>query len=149
MACLSFLAKKLGMYCMLVLSSYSQSLLLLIWHALVSITGTTMLVPYQYIKALQLIRRSGTRRWNLWVPDLQMCCRVLDNMIGYQDNSSSNGCQTTRPIVCVCVCFWSVICADRRDSLGGCFLSCGNFYASNWNVKISLPQWKLTVCVKG
>ena len=29
------------------------------------------------IKSLQLIWRSGTHRWNLWVPDLQMSCRDL------------------------------------------------------------------------
>ena len=43
---------------------------------LVAITGT-ILVSYLQVKSLQLVWRSGTRRWNLWMPDLQMSCRDL------------------------------------------------------------------------
>ena len=35
------------------------------------------MMSYPYVKSLQLIWRSGTRRWNLRVPDLQMSCRDL------------------------------------------------------------------------
>ena len=41
---------------------------------LVATIGTTILVPYHWVKSLQLIGRSGTRRWNLRVPDLPMSC---------------------------------------------------------------------------
>ena len=34
---------------------------------LATITGTTMLVSYPVVKSLQLIWRSGTRWWNVWV----------------------------------------------------------------------------------
>ena len=39
------------------------------------ITRTTVLEPNLEVKSLQLIWRSGTRRWNLQVPDHQMSCR--------------------------------------------------------------------------
>ena len=55
---------------------------------LVAITGTTKLVPYHLVKTLQLIRRSGTRRWNLRVPGHQMSCRELRWMRRYQDCGS-------------------------------------------------------------
>ena len=44
---------------------------------LVDITGATILVPCHAVKSLQLIWRSGTRRWHLRVPDLQMSCGDL------------------------------------------------------------------------
>ena len=39
---------------------------------LVVTTGTIILVPYLKVNSLQFIWRSGTRRWNLRVVDLQM-----------------------------------------------------------------------------
>ena len=42
-----------------------------------AITGTTIQAPCHVIKSLQLIWRSGTRRWNLQVPDLPMRCSDL------------------------------------------------------------------------
>ena len=42
-----------------------------------AITRTTILVPCHVVKSLQLIWRSGTRRFYLRVPDLQMSCRDL------------------------------------------------------------------------
>ena len=44
---------------------------------LVVIAGVTMLVPYHLIKSLQLIWRSGMRRFHLRMPDLQMSCSDL------------------------------------------------------------------------
>ena len=44
---------------------------------LVAITGTIIIVPYLEVKSLELILRSGTRRWNLRVPDRQMSCKDL------------------------------------------------------------------------
>ena len=44
---------------------------------LVAVNGISVLVPYLQVKSLQLIWRSGTRRWNLRVPDLHMSCRDL------------------------------------------------------------------------
>ena len=44
---------------------------------LVAITGTTILVPYHAAKSLQLIWGSGTRRFHLRVPNLQMSCSDL------------------------------------------------------------------------
>ena len=41
------------------------------------IAGTTILVPSHVVKSQQLIWRSGTRRFHLRVPDLQMSCRDL------------------------------------------------------------------------
>ena len=44
---------------------------------LVIISGTTIMVRYFWVKSLrQLIWRSGTRRFHLRVPDLQMSCRL-------------------------------------------------------------------------
>ena len=51
---------------------------------LVAISGTAKLVPYHVVKSHQLSWRSGTRRWNLRVPDLQMSCSDLTRMRGYQ-----------------------------------------------------------------
>ena len=59
---------------------------------LVGITGTAKLVPYHFIKSLPLDWRSGTSRWNLLVPDLQVSGSGLTCIRGYQDNSHSNGC---------------------------------------------------------
>ena len=75
-----------------------------------AITGTTILVPYLEVKSLQLIWRSGTRRWNLRVPDLQMNCR-LDYMIGYQDSNPSNGYQADIP-------YWSPNYLHRQFESG-------------------------------
>ena len=44
---------------------------------LVAATGTTSLVPCHKVKYLQLIGRSGTCRWNLRVPYLQMRYREV------------------------------------------------------------------------
>ena len=44
---------------------------------LVVITGTTILDPYLYVKSLQLIWRSGTRKFRRRVPDHQKVCRDL------------------------------------------------------------------------
>ena len=44
---------------------------------LVAIAGTTVLVPCHIVKSLLLIWRSGTRRFHLQVPDLQMSCSDL------------------------------------------------------------------------
>ena len=61
--------------------------------ALVAITETTLLVPCQVVKFLQLIWRSGTCRWNLRVPDLQMSCNDLTWKIRHQASSPSHGHQ--------------------------------------------------------
>ena len=42
-----------------------------------AIAVATNLVPCHAIESLQLIWRLGTRRWNLWGPDMQMSCRDL------------------------------------------------------------------------
>ena len=39
---------------------------------LAAITKTTILVPYLQVKSLQLMWRSGNRRWKLCVPDFQV-----------------------------------------------------------------------------
>ena len=65
-----------------------------------AIIGTTLLVPYLWIKSLQLIWKSGFLRFNLRVPALQMNCSDLDNMAGYQDSSTSNDRQVASVIVC-------------------------------------------------
>ena len=49
---------------------------------LAAITITANLVSYLEVKSLQFIWRSGTRRWNLRAPDLQMCCRDLTTWPG-------------------------------------------------------------------
>ena len=59
--------------------------------------------PVMWPKSLQLIWRSGTRRWNLRVPHFQISCSDLtmwdlrNFIIVYQDDSSSNGHQGTYP----------------------------------------------------
>ena len=45
--------------------------------SLVAIVSTTNLAPCHVVKSLLLISRSGTRRWNLRVPDLHMSCSDL------------------------------------------------------------------------
>ena len=55
---------------------------------LVVISGTTKLVLYRLVKSLQLIWRSGTRRWNLRVPNLQMSCSNMIRMRWCQDSVS-------------------------------------------------------------
>ena len=40
-------------------------------------TGTTLLVPYLYVKSLQLVWRSGSHRFHLRVPYLQVSCKDL------------------------------------------------------------------------
>ena len=63
---------------------------------LVTITGTTSwLVHYLKVKSLQLIWRSGTRRWNLRVPDLQMSCRDLTPCQGTRIEAPCVGSQMT------------------------------------------------------
>ena len=49
---------------------------------LLVITETTVLVPYLEVKSLQLIWRSGTRRFHLRVHVLQMSCRDLTTWEG-------------------------------------------------------------------
>ena len=44
---------------------------------LVAIAGTIILVPWHVIKSLQLILKSGTRKWNLRAPDLQVSYKDL------------------------------------------------------------------------
>ena len=53
--------------------------------SLVAITETSILVPYLWVKSLQLIWRLGTRRWHLRVPDLPMSCRDLTPWL-YEDS---------------------------------------------------------------
>ena len=64
---------------------------------LVVITGTTILAPYHYGKSLQLIWRSGTRRFHLRVPDLQNELQRLDYITGCQDSILNDGCQGHTP----------------------------------------------------
>ena len=60
--------------------------------------ATTISVPCQVVEYLQLIWRSGTRRWNLRVHDLQMSCNVwFDVNMGHYDISPSKGCQADMP----------------------------------------------------
>ena len=57
-------------------------------------------MPWVFLQSGQLIWRSGTRRFHLRVPDLQMRCRRStdhDYTTGYQDNSPSNGDGATYP----------------------------------------------------
>ena len=46
-------------------------------------------------KSLQLIWRSGTRRFHLLVPDLQLSSSDLTRMTGHQDSGSRNGHHAT------------------------------------------------------
>ena len=62
---------------------------------LVAIYGTTILLPNLYAKLLQHIWRSGSGRFHLPEPDLQMCCSDLRRMKGYQDSNPGNGHQVT------------------------------------------------------
>ena len=62
------------------------------------VAGVTFLVPCHVVKSLQLIWRSGTRRWNLRVPGFQMIeLQWLDRKIGFQESSSSSGRQGDLP----------------------------------------------------
>ena len=53
------------------------------------------LVHYLKVKSLQLTWRSGTRRWNLRVPDLQMSCRDLTPCQGTRIEAPCIGSQMT------------------------------------------------------
>ena len=46
-------------------------------------------------KSLQLIWRSGTRRFHLRVPDLQLSCGDLTRMAGHQESGPRNGHHAT------------------------------------------------------
>ena len=84
-------------------SPFPDNIIQFIWHVdyvieitihvtLVAITETSIPMPYlEHIKSLQLICRSGTRRFHLRVPDLQNELQRLDCMSGCQNNSSHNG----------------------------------------------------------
>ena len=65
---------------------------------LLAITQTTILVPHLQVKSLQLIWRSGTRRWNLRAPDLQISCR-LDCMTVHPIGIPSSGYPSIYPII--------------------------------------------------
>ena len=70
-----------------------------IWHiALAAIIGTTTLVPYQWVKSLQLIWRSGARRFHLRVPDLQTSCRDLTTWQGTRIVAPVMAARVTCPI---------------------------------------------------
>ena len=72
-------------------SNFNSYYLIGIGHVtLVAIVGTTILVPksslffYVKVKSLQLIWRLGTRRFHLWLSNLQMNCRdLIDYTTGY------------------------------------------------------------------
>ena len=66
-----------------------------------AITRTTILVSSLSVKSLQLFWRSGTRRFHLWMPDLQMSCGDLTKMRGYQDSNPRHGHQETSPITLI------------------------------------------------
>ena len=53
-----------------------------------SIAKSTILISCHVVMSLQLICRSITRRWNLWVLDLQMSC---SDLTGDQSNTCSPG----------------------------------------------------------
>ena len=61
--------------------------------------GSIILVPCHVVMSLQLTSISGTRRWNLWVPDLQISWlqQWLHLKIGHQGNNTSNGHQADMP----------------------------------------------------
>ena len=60
-----------------------------------SITGTTILVPYFLSQVTAtIIWRSGTRRWNLRVPDLRMNCRGLMTWQGTSIAAKLPACTT-------------------------------------------------------
>ena len=63
------------------------------YAAPVPITGTNILVPYLYVKSLQLVWRSGSRRFQLLVTGTRSSnvLQWLDKRRGYQDNDPSNG----------------------------------------------------------
>ena len=72
------------------------------------ITRTSILAPCHVVKILQCIWRSGTSRWNLWVPDLQIlsCCDSSWKM-GHQDSSLSNGHLSDIP-------YWLTHCGQAK-----------------------------------
>ena len=58
---------------------------------LVTIPGTTMLVPNHIFKWLLLIQRWGACRFHSLAPHFQLSCSDLDRVIGCQNGGSSNG----------------------------------------------------------
>ena len=60
-----------------------------------AIGGATVLIHWHVVKSLKLIWRSGTRRWNLQMSDLQMSRSELKT--GCRDSNSSNIYHSDRP----------------------------------------------------
>ena len=77
------------------------SLIMLGWNdamgciTLVAITWSMIILPHFQVKLLQLISRSGTHRWNLWIPHFQMSCSDLTWLRGCQVSNPSCGHQVT------------------------------------------------------
>ena len=125
---------------------------------LVAITGTTSLVPYLKVKSLQLIWRSGTRRWHLRVPDLQMSCSDLTTWQGtrivvYMASqiliaiASGNGLLSSgtnllsEPILTVCqfqLNFFKVIHFNPMKCIWKCCLQIGSHFVQT----VHHPRWK-------
>ena len=66
--------------------------------ALVVITGTAILVPNLEVMSLQLIWRSGTRRFHLCVPSLQMSYRDLTTWQGTRIVASAMAARWQAPL---------------------------------------------------
>ena len=82
---------------------------------LAALIRTIVLVSYRQVKSLQLIWRSGTRRWHLRVPDLQVSC---SDLIEIQDTRAVVPVMTNRKI------FPTETCGDESSKLYSLYGSC-------------------------
>ena len=84
-----------------------------------AVVGATILVSCNIVKSLQLIWRSGTRRWNLRVPDLQMSCSDLTFMM---TSSNGNIFRVTGPLCGEFTGHWGIPRTKASDAGLWCFL---------------------------
>ena len=73
---------------------------------LAAIAGSTILVPYQIVKSVELTRRSQAHKWNLRVPDLLMSCKDLTYRQGTRIVVQVMATRVTDPILFA----WPVAC---------------------------------------
>ena len=87
----------------------------------------------QFVKSLQLTRRSGTRRWNLRVPDLQVSCCDL---------TSGQGTSIVVPAIAVRVTSPISICLCQKDQKHTAYLNL-SLYQGGCDINILLGWFDL------
>ena len=110
-----------------------------------AIAWATISVHCQEIKPLQLIWRSGTRRFNLWVPDLQISRDLTHTsiiiIIIYHLSYNSNATETIKLLCWLPHERWQCLISDNHQRIqwllsrqhGGFGASVGSVQHAAWN----------------